>query len=86
MEIKEISPESLAQHMASLRQSEGWQILLHYMAQEREKIIEEGKASRANEKQVKMWAELSGYDKCATLPERLQRLSAVSSEGEEIED
>ena len=86
-EAKEITMESLAGHMAALRATPSWLILLNYLAQEREKIIDEGKKSRASEKGVKMWAVIEGFDRAVAMPEKLQALAKSAVEQtEEIED
>ena len=76
----EIDGKSLAMHMATLRASTGWQILLRYMNEEREKIIAEGKKGRREEKTIKQWAVLSGFDACASLPEKLEQYGKVVNE------
>lgn len=80
-----ISPESLAEHMASLRTSPAFQILLQYAAEERENILEEGKASRRDEKNVKMWAVLEGFDRFSKLPEKLYTWGKNNSGVEDAE-
>ena len=70
-DIKDIKPESAAEHIKNMQASMGWQILLRYMAEEREQILTEGKKARREEKTIKMWAVLEGMDRMIALPERI---------------
>lgn len=83
MDVKEIAPADLALHMAALRQSMGWQILLNYMAQEREKIIAEGKKARREEKTIKLWAVMDGFDRACMLAEKLENFGKRNAEEQE---
>ncbi len=66
-----MTPESIDGHIRSMMRSMGWQLLMQRTALERDLIIEEGKRSRSNEKNVKIWAKLDGFDIAATVAERL---------------
>ena len=69
------SKESVAAHLRNLADYEGWRMLLYHWNAEREKIISEGKAARADEKGKKMWATLEGFDRAATMVERLIKVA-----------
>ena len=70
-DIKDIKPESAAEHIKNMQASMGWQILLRYMAEEREQILTEGKKARREEKTIKTWAVLEGFDKFIGLADRI---------------
>ena len=55
-------PKIVARHVKAMVSSTGYQIVLQYLNIDREEIIEAGKKARANEKQIKMWATLEGFD------------------------
>lgn len=73
--VQDASHEAKVSALKQMMQTSGWQVFMHELAQRRERVIEEGKKSRANEKQVKIWAKLEGFDEAATLPEKLIRTS-----------
>jgi len=87
IDIANITDESRFQHMKTLINSLGWQILIYELAKARERIINEGKSARADEKRVKNWARLDGFDFAATMAERILKASqAVESVQPVLED
>ena len=70
-DLKDINPESAAEHIKTMQATMGWQILVRYMAEEREAILTEGKKARREEKTIKTWAILEGYDKFIGLADRI---------------
>lgn len=69
MEIPE--EDRLAYAVRSLLNLPIWKDIESYMEFQREAIIQKGKKSRSNSVDVKMWAELDGFDKCRSIFYRL---------------
>ena len=78
--VKEINPGDLALHMAALRQTMGWQIIIRYWAEEREKIITEGKKARSFDKSCNLFKVIEGFDRCAEMAEKLENFGKANSE------
>ena len=81
--VIEINPADLALHMASLRQTMGWQIILRYWAEEREKIITEGKKARSFEKTCNLFKVIEGFDRCAEMAEKLENYGKQNTQESE---
>jgi len=77
-EIKELKPESVINHLLAMTKTEGWSILLFYWNQRREAIIEEGKKSRADNKQIQIWSKLQGFDSAVLLLESIIKQNEVA--------
>jgi len=78
IDFENITPESRHAAIKDMMHTAGWSILCYEWAHKRERIIAEGKSSRANEKQVKIWAKLDGFDECANLVEKLLIVGRIS--------
>lgn len=61
------NPESTYNHLVALREQFGLAILKREWARRREEIIAEGKKTRADNKQVQVWAKIDGYDEARML-------------------
>ena len=71
---------SIHNHMATMMETSGWAILIRLQNEERERIIKEGMASRADEKGKKMWATLEGFDRAVLMAEKILNSSKVIDE------
>jgi len=69
-------------HIRSMMETPGFKILLQFLKTDRERIIQEGKKARAEEKQVKNWALLAGFD---LVTERVVYLSKLGEKKEDQE-
>lgn len=79
-------PESIKIHIDTMRNSVGWQILLQVANLERESIIASGKAGRREEKTIKMWAVLDGFDRFFAIVNKLAKVNKTEEQNPELED
>ena len=76
---KEMRPENVASHVRETMNSVGWALMLANWNSNREMIIAEGKKCRAEEKKIKMWAKLDGFDEAVESAD-YRTLAAASNE------
>lgn len=62
IELDITNPRTVTTHIKGMMATPGYHILLQYLNLDRENIIEEGKKARKEEKMIKMWARLEGFD------------------------
>ena len=74
------------QHLRSLVGTVGFEVLVRAWNVERERIIQEGKKARADNKQTQMWSKLDGFDLAATMLERVIKSSDLIANLREEED
>lgn len=67
-------PKVVRNHVSAMIASPGYQIVLQYLNVERENIINEGKESRREEKLIRKWSELSGFDRVVAMINKLANL------------
>jgi hypothetical protein len=77
---------AIASHIRDMRNTAGWAILLNHANVEREKIIADGKAGRREEKTIKMWAVLDGFDRMFSLVAKLGKVGAEQDNDPRLED
>lgn len=85
IDADKMNAQSKRKHILDMMQGYGWQILLYEWAMYREKIIQEGKKARADEKKIKNWARLDGFDYATLLPNTLINRFDVEEEEQEEE-
>lgn len=71
--MKEYSRESISNLINQMCETGGFKIFVQFLNAEREKIIAEGKKARGEEKQIKNWAKLDGFDKVMELLTKLRK-------------
>ena len=79
-------PKIVKAHVSAMVASHGYQIVLQYLNIERERIIEEGKNNRQEEKARKVWAELSGFDRVVSTINKLANLQVDEEQETPVED
>ena len=78
--------DTVAQHIQAMRNSTGFRILMEHWNVEREKILEEGKVRRSEEKKIQLWAKLDGFDSAVAKVARLANLKEESDQDPELGD
>ena len=81
-----MSADSVAQHIRNMRNTEGYKILMLHWNVQREAIIAEGKKARRDEKTIKMWARLEGFDDAVALVNKLAKVDEELNDGIPVED
>ena len=66
--------KAVKSHVANMVASPGYQIVLQYLNIERENIINEGKEARKEEKLIRKWSELAGFDRVVAMINKLANL------------
>jgi hypothetical protein len=79
-------PKIVKAHVSAMVASTGYQIVLQYLNIAREKIIEEGKAARSEERQIRNWARLAGYDEVVATINKLANLQIDEEQADVSED
>lgn len=79
-------PKIVRAHVAAMCQSTGYQIVLQYWNLQREKIIEEGKASRSEERMVRNWARLLAFDEAVSTITKLANLEVEDDSESPVEE
>lgn len=72
--IDPTDPKTIRNHVQNLIASPGYHIVLQYLNVERENIINEGKESRKEEKLIRKWSELAGFDRVVAMINKLANL------------
>ena len=80
IELDITDPKVVKTHMKNLMATAGFQILMQYWNLDREAIIAEGKKGRTEEKTIKQWAVLDGFDRSVS---RISQLANLPVEDEE---
>ncbi len=78
--------DAVASHIRDMRNTAGWAILLNHANVEREKIIAAGKEGRRDEKSIKMWAVLDGFDRMFALVAKLGKVGSAQDNAPELDD
>lgn len=75
----------IGQHIQAMRETLGFKILMQKWNEERERIIATGKSGRREEKTIKNWAVLDGFDSAVKLVYKLSLLERPKEESQEDE-
>lgn len=84
-ELNIADPKTVKLHVAALVASTGYQIVLQYLNIERESIIKNGKEARSEERQIRNWATLDGFDRVVATINKLANLE-IDEEQEDVSE